>query len=679
MVILTTIITLALVVVSILYIRNLHIKKHFENKAITLSAIYQTIPDLLYCMDTECKFINCNRSYEEFTGFRERNVIGKTDLEIYANILDHATAQSFMDVNKKVINEIITVTKEETHIRPDSSIIILKSTKTPLIQKGKVIGLLGISRDITEYRAAEEAAKAASRAKSGFLAKMSHEIRTPMNAIIGMAELALRTNDLNTAREHLITIKQAGANLISIINDILDFSKIETGKLEIVPVDYLFSSLINDVINIIRMRVVDTQVHLLVNIDCKIPDALTGDEIRIRQVLLNILGNAVKYTEKGFVTLTVYGEPAGLNPAGINPEDENTINLIMEVMDSGKGIKQEDLKNLFVEYRQLDQEHNRGVEGTGLGLTITRSIVLAMGGKIDVYSEYGKGSCFTVTLPQIVRSSKVLAEIENPEKMKVLVYERRGIFADSIVLTIDNLGVNSTVVATDSEFNEMMIKQKFDFIFISFELYTNNKEEILKYKSDSQIVILTEFGETIPDNSLNVISMPAHSISIANILNGKSDTFSYDDNNELIVSFTAPRANILVVDDIITNLNVAKGLLSPYETQITLCKSGMMALNAVKNNRFDVIFMDHRMPEMDGVETTHRIRALGDEDPYYKDVPIIALTADAVSGIKEMFLRNGFNDFLSKPIDTIKLNTVLEKWIPREKQQGSVINNRKEG
>jgi len=669
MVIYATIITLAFVVVFLLFIRNLHIKKHFENQTILLSAIYQTIPDLLYCMDTECKFINCNRSYEKFTGFREKDVIGKTDLEIYADILDSATAHSFMDANLKVIREMTTVTKEETHVRPDNSIVLLKSTKTPLIQNGKIIGLLGISRDITEYRAAEEAAKAASRAKSGFLAKMSHEIRTPMNAIIGMAELAMRANDLNKAREHIITIKQAGSNLISIINDILDFSKIETGKLEIVPAEYLFSSMINDVINIIRMRVVDTQLHLLVNLDSKIPNALTGDEIRVRQILLNILSNAVKYTEKGFVTLTVYGEPV----------NENTVNLIMEIMDTGKGIKQEDLQNLFVEYKQLDQESNRGIEGTGLGLTITRSIVQTMGGKIEVYSEYGKGSRFTVTLPQIVRSPKPLAEVENADKKKTLIYEKREIFADSIVLTIDNLGVKSTVVTSDSEFFEILKKQKFDFIFLSFELYKKNKEEILKHDSDAQIVILTEFGETIQDNKLNVISMPAHSISVANILNGKSDTFSYDDNNGLIVGFTAPEAKILVVDDIITNLNVAKGLLAPYETQITLCKSGMMALNAIKTNQYDVIFMDHRMPEMDGIETTQRIRAYGDEDPFYKDVPIIALTADAVSGVKEMFLENGLNDFLSKPIDTIKLNSVLEKWIPREKQHGSVINSRKEG
>jgi PAS domain S-box-containing protein len=668
MVVFAAIIMAAFAVILFLYIRNLRIKKHLENEAITLSAIYQTIPDLLYCMDTDLKFTYCNRVYEEFTGFRKQDIIGKTDLEIYADIRDHATALGFMETNKRVLDEKITVTTEETQIRPDNTRIYVRSTKTPLIHNGKIVGLLGISRDVTEYRAAEEAAKAASRAKSDFLAKMSHEIRTPMNAIIGMAELALRTNDLNTAREHLITIKQAGANLISIINDILDFSKIETGKLEIVPVDYLFSSLINDVINIIRMRVVDTQIRFLVNIDSKIPDALTGDEIRIRQVLLNILSNAVKYTEKGFVTFTVYEENT----------DENTVTLIMEIMDTGKGIRQEDLANLFIEYKQLDQEHNRGIEGTGLGLTITRSIVLAMGGKIDVYSEYGKGSSFTVTLPQIVRSHKVLAEVENPDKKKVLIYERREIFADSIVLTIDNLGVSSTVVSTDSEFNERMMKQKFDFIFISFELYINNKDEILKYESTSQIVILTEFGETIPDSNLNVISMPAHAISIANILNGKSSKFTYDDNNELIVSFTAPQANILVVDDIITNLNVAKGLLSPYETEITLCKSGMMALNAIKNNRYDLIFMDHRMPEMDGIETTHRIRAMGDQDPYYKNVPIIALTADAVSGVKEMFLESGLNDFLSKPIDTIKLNSVMEKWIPREKQHGSVVNNMKE-
>ncbi|MDR2922577.1 MAG: response regulator [Treponema sp.] len=662
------IITLAFVVVLFLFLRSLRIKKHFENQTITLSTIYKTIPDLLYCMDTECRFTNCNRSYEEFTGFREQDVVGKTDLEIYANVRDPEVTQSFMEANKMVIHENKTLTREETHIRPDNTRVLLKSTKTPLIQNGKIIGLLGLSRDITEYRAAEEAANAASRAKSDFLAKMSHEIRTPMNAIIGMAELALRANDLNSAREHIITVKQAGANLLSIINDILDFSKIETGKLEIIPGDFLFSSLINDVINIIRMRVIDTQIRFLVNIDSKIPDALTGDEIRIRQVLLNILGNAVKYTEKGFVTFTVYAETT----------DENTVNLIMEVMDSGKGIKQEDLKNLFVEYRQFDLESNKGIEGTGLGLTITRSIVLAMGGKIDVYSEYGKGSSFTVTLPQVVRSRNGLAEVENPDRKKVIIYERRDIFANSLFLTLDNLGVSCTAISTDSELHERMMKQKIDFIFISFELYTKNHEEILKYEQEAQIVILTEFGETIPDTNLNVISMPTHSISVANILNGKSGKFSYNDNNDLIVRFTAPQASVLIVDDIITNLNVAKGLLSPYGTQITLCKSGMMALNAIKNNRFDVVFMDHRMPEMDGIETTQRIRAMGDDDPYYKNVPIIALTADAVSGIKEMFLENGFNDFLSKPIDTVKLNTVLGNWIPKEKQHGSLVNDKAE-
>jgi CheY-like chemotaxis protein len=508
-------------------------------------------------------------------------------------------------------------------------------------------------------------AEVASRAKSDFLAKMSHEIRTPMNAIIGMAELALREDTLNGAREHILTVKQSGANLLSIINDILDFSKIETGKLEIVPGDYSFSSLINDVISIIRMRVVDSQVSFIVNMDSNIPNALIGDEIRIRQVLLNLLGNAVKFTEKGVVSLTVNRETTGTH----------SVNLVLEIMDSGKGIKREDMKNLFGEYVQFDLEKNKGTEGTGLGLAITLGIVKAMNGNIKVQSEYGKGSVFIITLPQGVRSPKALASVENPDKKKVLIYERRGMYANSIIFSIDNLGVNCTLVLSDAEFYEKIASGEYSFVFISFAMYKQNKAAIMDLDTDLKIVILTEFGETIPEKNLNILAMPVHSISIANILNGETDKFSYSESNENIVRFTAPDANILVVDDVITNLKVAKGLLAPYKMQVALCKSGMSAIDAVKANRYDLVFMDHRMPGMDGIEATEHIRALdvpvpaGAEDRYFQKVPIIALTANAVSGTKEMFLQNGFNDFLSKPIDTIKLNAVLEKWIPKGKRQ----------
>ncbi|MDR0313020.1 MAG: PAS domain-containing protein, partial [Treponema sp.] len=262
--------------------------------------------------------------------------------------------------------------------------------------------IAGYFRDLTEQKAMVQLAKqqaeaeAANRAKSSFLASMSHEIRTPMNAIIGMAELALRADNIDTAREHVSTVKHASANLLSIINDILDLSKIETGKLEIVSKDYLFSSLINDVINIIRMRATDSRLHFVVNIDCSIPNALIGDEIRIRQALLNILGNAVKYTENGYVSLTVR----------VTQIEEETVRLGMEVKDTGIGIKEEDMKNLFREYAQFDMEKNKGIEGTGLGLVITRNILEAMGGDIGVKSEYGRGSVFTINLPQQIRSNK---------------------------------------------------------------------------------------------------------------------------------------------------------------------------------------------------------------------------------------------------------------------------------
>ncbi|MCL2127182.1 MAG: transporter substrate-binding domain-containing protein [Treponema sp.] len=654
------ILSIMMAVLIFMLVKNNRMSKKFVNQAATLSTIYKFLPDAVFCKNLNGVYISCNSQFEKLYGIKESDVIGKTDLELFPG--DEESARRFIEEDRKVLEKGVSLTVEKLIPFVDPAHNYRQTVLTPLIMDGKMTGLLGISRDITDLHAAVESAQDASRAKSDFLAKMSHEIRTPMNAIVGMTELALRAEELNTAHEHILTVKQASANLLSIINDILDFSKIETGKFEVNPGDYLFSSLVNDVINIIRMKVLDSQVRFVVNIDSSIPNALYGDEIRIRQVLLNILGNAVKYTEKGFVSFTVHGDMTG----------DDSINLVMEVMDSGKGIKEEDLHRLFGEYVQFDLKSNRGTEGTGLGLAITKSIVKAMGGDIGVYSEYGKGSSFTVTLPQKVRSPEVLAVVDRPEDKGVLVYERREIYANSVFFAIDNLGVECTVVSNDEEFIQKLKENVYAFIFISFSLYNRNRDTVSGLGANSKVVILAEFGETIPDKNLNVIAMPIHSISVADILNGQSGKFSYNENNELIVRFTAPDANILVVDDVITNLNVVKGLLMPYKIQVALCKSGKMALKAITNNRYDLVFMDHRMPEMDGVETTRHIRAMGAEDPYYNDVPVIALTADAVSGIKEMFFTNGFNDFLSKPIDTVRLDAVLERWIPKEKQHGSV-------
>jgi PAS domain S-box-containing protein len=650
---------LSLIALGFLLLSNNNVKESYREKMITLSTMYKAIPDLVYSMDVNYRFTSCNRSYEEYHWLTEPEIIGKTDLEIYSNSPDPELVKNIMDVNKRVIEEQRTITVEETHIRPDSSKVLLKVTKTPLIQNGRIIGILGISRDITEHREAIRAANEASMAKSAFLARMSHEIRTPMNAIIGMTELALREEEIGSAHRHIRTVKQAGAHLLSLINDILDFSKIEVGKLEILEEEYIVSSLVNDVISIIRMRVADTNIRFVVNIDSNIPNLLVGDETRIRQVLLNVLNNAVKYTERGFVSFTAQSEVI----------DEKNINLVMEVMDSGKGIKQEDVNKLFGEYMQVDQNRNKGIEGVGLGLAITWNIVKTMGGDIKVYSEYGKGSIFTVTIPQKVSSPEPLASVKDADKIKVIVYERREIFANSIAFTIDNLGVDCSLVTSNLELHDELSAKEYNFIFISFSLYESNKSTIMKLGKQARVVLLAEFGEATFDKKLSVIAMPVYSISIANILNGVSESFNLNENEETIGRFIAPEAIVLVVDDVATNLRVAQGLLAPYKMQVDLCKSGKDAIQAVTDVRYDLIFMDHKMPNMDGVEATELIREKGYEDPYYENVPIIALTANAVSGVKESFLKSGFNDYLSKPIDTTKLNVILERWIPKEKQK----------
>jgi signal transduction histidine kinase/CheY-like chemotaxis protein/HPt (histidine-containing phosphotransfer) domain-containing protein len=400
-----------------------------------------------------------------------------------------------------------------------------------------VVSNIFIARFLKSLRRTMDSLEASSKYKSEFLAMMSHEIRTPMNAILGMAELAMREKELPPrAKEHVLTIRKSGVNLLSIINDILDFSKIDSGKLEIVPAPYRFTSLIKDVKSIIEIKVSDSPIEFRVDVDDSIPKILVGDEARIRQIILNLLGNAVKYTSKGFVALTVKRWPV----------DDEIVNIIIEVADSGRGIRPEDISKLFNDFVQIDLVKNKGIEGTGLGLAITRSLVKAMGGVINVRSEYGKGSVFTVELPQEI---------------------------------------------------------------------------------------------------------------------GKQESVAADVAAAAL--FKAPTARALVVDDVPTNLAVAQGLLSIYDIAVDTCLSGAESIEAVTMHNYDLVFMDHMMPGMDGLEATAQIRALGRR---YADLPIIALTANAVSGMKEMFERNGFNGYISKPIEISKLGAVLERWIPKEKQ-----------
>jgi len=426
--------------------------------------------------------------------------------------------------------------------------------------KGETIGYIEIAQDITNLKqmAKKQAdAEAASRAKSAFLARISHEIRTPMNAILGITEIQLQDESIPpNIKEAFSEIYNSSDLLISIINDILDLSKIEADKMELNIAKYETASLINDIAHINMMRS-SKFVEFELEVDENMPSKFLGDELRIKQILNNLLSNAYKYTEEGVIKLSVHTEAAS---------EEGYDTLVFCVSDTGQGMTEEQISTIFTtEYSRFNQEVNRSVEGTGLGMNITWRLVRMMNGMISVESQPSKGTKFTVRLPQQRASSNVLGK-ELTEKLR-------------------NFRISSSA---------QMKRAK----------------------------IIREY---------------------------------------------MPYGKVLIVDDVYSNLYVAKGLMAPYGLSIDTVTSGAEAISKIKSGElYDIIFMDHMMPKMDGVEATKIIRDLG-----YKN-PIVVLTANAITGQAKFFLENGFDEFISKPIDIRQLNTILNNLI-RNKQSPEVI------
>jgi signal transduction histidine kinase/CheY-like chemotaxis protein len=506
---------------------------------------------------------------------------------------------------------------------------------------------------------AQISADEANRTKTLFLARMSHDIRTPMNAIVGISELILHEPISRSVRAYTADVKQAGLNLLSLINDILDFSKIESGKMELNEAEYDLCLLIHDLVVIIKMRIAEAPVNFDVFIDSQLPAMLIGDEARIRQILLNLLSNAAKYTQKGEISLSIKGREIS------SGDDGGEIEIICEVQDSGIGIKPEDLGKLFGEFKRLDPQANAGVEGTGLGLAIARNLALMMNGDIAVSSEYGKGSVFVAKFRQRFKARACFAQVKNAAEKAVLVYEpRRAISAGWIIKTLENLGVYAEWVTTPETFERALGKRHYDFVFSWSFLAKGVMSALARHGMNTVPVLLdVRTGEPVPSGAC-ALMLPAYSLSVANVLNGGTDG-RYFAASKIGIHFTLPDVKALVVDDIEVNLRVAKGLMSYYEMQIDCALSGAEAILLARRNRYDIIFMDHMMPQMDGIEAVARLRALGGE---FENLPIVALTANAISGMREMFLSCGFTDFLSKPIEMSKLSDILERWIPKTRR-----------
>ncbi|MCL2084756.1 MAG: response regulator, partial [Oscillospiraceae bacterium] len=517
-----------------------------ESDAHWYKSILDAISLPITVTDADMKWTFVNKAVEDFLGVKREDIYGTPCSNWDSEICN--TDNCGIACAKRGLKHTY-FSRKDSYYQVD--VEILRD------MEDKIAGFIEVVQDITDIQElARQRAEIemTSHAKSAFLANMSHEIRTPMNAIWGITEILMQDGTLPVeTMEGLGRIHSSCGLLIGIINDILDFSKIEAGKMDIMPAQYNVASLLNDSIHLNMMRIGDKPIEFDIQIDENILSKLIGDELRIKQILNNLLSNAFKYTDTGKVTLSAAFEPS-----------KHGVTLILSVRDTGRGMTAEQVERLFEEYSRFNQEGGPSIEGTGLGLSITQRLVALMGGEIYVDSEPGKGSVFTVRLPQGTVDADVLG----------------GELADEL------------------------------------------RQFRLRYMTSGQ--------------------------------------------RTKIIREPMPYGNVLIVDDVETNLYVSQGLMKPYGLKIDTAMSGPEAIDKIKSgNVYDIVFMDHMMPVMDGIETTRLLRGLGYASP------IVALTANAVIGQSDIFLQNGFDAFISKPIDIRHLNSILNKLI-RDKQPPEV-------
>lgn len=502
-----------------------------------------------------------------------------------------------------------------------------------------------------------EAMQAASL-KSDFLANTSHEIRTPMNAIVGMAQLALREQLPNTARDYLNQIVSSSQILLAIINDILDFSKIESGKMTITEEVYSPVAMLRDIINIIVTRIGDKDVELLIDIEPTIPKELLGDSIRIQQIIVNLANNAVKFTKNGKVAISMHYQR----------KSKDEILLQCSVEDTGIGIKKEDYEKLFEAFQQLDSKRNRGVEGTGLGLVIAHNLLDLMNGRIYVESEYGMGSIFFFELPQKIITDEPSIDY-HCDKEGVAAMISNSYVKEQLKKDVERYGALFFDASSPEKIMQLAEAGKLHFLFIERMAMTQEVEELLSRHPELTVVVLSSMQGMQNGMWDNFVQMkkPVHSANLVRIFRHEDIHMSASEASGDVISFIAPDAEILIVDDNAINLTVAEGLLEPLQMKIDRALSGKEAIDMISNKHYDIILMDHMMPELDGVETTRIIRRFHSE---YDDVPIIALTANAIAGTQEKFIKEGMNDFIAKPIELQIMLDKLRKWLPT----GKVVN-----
>ncbi len=467
-------------------------------------------------------------------------------------ILNIITAMSMAFVIYVAVRDFITQTGDgdDTYFIPSVVIIMILLITCSVIASTAIDVLVrqhtALAMATQKAKEAQKQADESNRSKSVFVSNMSHEIRTPINAVLGLDEMIIRESSEPVVRDYAMDIRSSGKALLGIVNDVLDFSKIESGRVELVPVIYDVSSVVNDLVNMISNRASEKGLDFEVDISSQIPHLLYGDEIRIKQIIMNLLTNAVKYTEHGKVRLCMKSEKS----------DDTAVKLTVTVSDTGIGIKKEDLDKLFVPFERIDEKKNRNIEGTGLGMSITKSLLALMDSELQVESVYKSGSVFSFTIVQQVKDWEPIGDYR--------------------------------------------------------EAYRRVKEKEAQYE----------------------------------------------------VTFTAPDARIMVVDDTPINLKVIQNLLKRTHVQIDVAHSGKECLSLASEKKYHLLLIDHMMPDMDGIETLRHLK--NDEASMNKDSVIVAISANAIAGSREFYIGEGFDEYITKPIDPSKLEAMLVKLLPKE-------------
>lgn len=642
-----------------------------------LQSLLSNIKSAIYTKDLDGRYTFVNSECEKLTNKSESNVIGKTDMELFPEKIYEKLNKN----DKNVIQTMKIVTTEDSFVSQLGDEKFFLTTKVPMMQDGEVIGICGISIDITERKKMEEElilakqiAEEASNAKAEFLANMSHEIRTPMNAVMGMSYLMQKTDLTDKQKNYMDKIISSSQHLLGIINDILDFSKIEAGKLDIENTEFELSNVLDNLTTLVGQKCIDKGVEFVFDIENKVSNMFIGDPLRLGQILINFVNNAIKFTDQGEIILRI---------RQIDKKSERVL-IKFEVIDSGIGLRKEQINKLFQSFEQADTSTTRKYGGTGLGLAISKKLATLMNGNVGVESEFGKGSTFWFT-----------AELEDCDRKLNMNFGKLDLKNHRVLVVDDNnncrtvicenlkqisLQVDEAISGEDAiKYVERGLSEDNPYEIIYMDMQMNGINGIQSFEKISKLcgdkkphcIMITNFGREeilleAQKTGIDIVLMkPVNPLvlyeSTIKVMNMGHD---FEDINALKIEKSPIRNNkienskILLVEDNILNQEIAKEILEDDGYIIDIAENGKVAINKINQNKYDVVLMDMQMPVMDGLEATRIVR----NDFKFDKLPIIAMTANAMLEDKEKCINAGMNDHLSKPINPNELFNIIEKW-----------------